>query len=388
MTYKVEKKTFTELKFDESKLGLWDIKFNEIPVWHFLREDYTVSTNPVPQKLRFPGVVSLIMSIFFIIKYIVLSKKDLIFILDRQDLRDFVKIKPDANVLLHSESHKQKYNNVSILNVFRFVLRKTCWIFFLKRRARIVNKFIDLGVEKINVKRAVNNLIGDYAYNKSLSLFIGNSRCVYYSGCGPAGIEKYMNAMNSFEIQHGVIHRNHPGYSSVPYVKNGLIVYSKIYKDLLRSLNYGAKIESYNFKTSMVEKKDATIKFDVVIYTQPISFYCEFIDEILTKSKYRNNILIKRHPRDEYDYIHSAVYVDEVHPSEVRLGVFYTTTVIEDYLGCKRNVVIYMNNKTDYDVESYFDVYQSMTSNKLEERLFNTVNRFDELLDIEFGNND
>jgi hypothetical protein len=321
----------------------------------------------VPIKTRVPGFFALVSSFLALLRIRLTKPSRLYFLTDRKDLLDFIHHNESKEhigkfeVFVHQENgEKRKYWSCDFLNGMRFFFRMFGWMILFFEYRRLVKNNPAECLTKFELQKAVRLAIGDAVYNRFLKIFIPTNVEVYYSGCGVPGVEKYMSLHNSFEIQHGVIHRCHPGYIALPQVNNTLIVYNEMYADLLRTCGYVGRLAVECFKQNCVYRTPR-IKYPIVIHTQPIEEWCEFVEELLSSAYLQGAIYVKKHPRDYYDYgVGNGSFISDNHPSEVGVGVFYTTSIIEDFILCKRPVVMYDISASGVDFSSYLDIYKSL----------------------------
>jgi len=351
----------------ESKYQLWDIRYKNIPIWHFLREKILSSTQPVFLKQRAPSLLGIIKSCFLLLSLKFRNIDRAYFFVDRKDLLDFYLYNESKNhntksaIFVHQEqfNSKSKYTSCDFLNVIRYFSRKLAWRIFFIEYCRLCGLLNNKIVEESDIKIAVKNTIGDYWTIRIIRLFIPKAARTYYSGVGVPGIEKYLNTLSSFEVQHGVIHSIHPGYSNIPKTKNTFIVYAERYFSILSVCHFYGHIIFENFKSSF-QNVQSNKKYPLVIYTQPLKELTEFINTNIL-NLYIGKIFVQIHPRDDFNYdIDDKYIVKNLHPNEVGCAIVFNSSVIEDLALNEIPIVLLNFNFDGIDVAPYFKIFDGL----------------------------
>ena len=356
----------------EKTYGLWDMKFLDYPIWASCREQMSSQTIVINSTQNIPSFSDLIKSSYQTIKFLFTQKKykNLYFMHNRVEILESFKNDSSENkiLFLHHEQDKSnkklEYISSDFFNVIRFILRKTVYIFapFYYYRFITVLKSIHYDKEQFY---HIKNAMGDALFLKLLSSILGKHISVYYAGAVVPYGEKFLNYLNSYEIQHGVIHAQHVGYIGIPTVQNTLVVYHDKYKDLLESNQYEGKIEVNYFKNNFLNQV-AKRSFFAVIYTQPSVNMQKSIEEFFI-STHPKNIMIQRHPKDTYKYnIDSKYFVENTLPNEVEYPICYTSTVIENFLLLQKRCLIFDVKENNIDINHFLAIYESETTSKLE----------------------
>lgn len=341
---------FDELLKIEKEQILWEVTFRGCPVWIFSRPAFLEIPN-APSYAKTPGIVSLIMSTFGAIRCFFLRDRQVFFIPSRKDSYSFVEYngRPDSFVFINYESNtasqingfKSVYSN-DFFNVARFVFRKIAWLFHRGELSRIVEAFNEktLQVSPAQVKIA----IGDICFNKFLGMLLGKKREIYYTLATVPLSEKFLKLLNSCEIQHGVIHFEHPSYAYIPGNIGKLAVYREGYVKKLNDMGVAnAFYNEFKVKKLCAEKKELQQDLDVVFYSQPIERYSKAIEKMI---KELENCGIKSylqpHPKDMYNYdIDSNQIISNSSPARVKIPVVYFSSIIEDFLILKTPVLAF-----------------------------------------------
>jgi hypothetical protein len=214
------------------------------------------------------------------------------------------------------------------------------------------------------VERYIKDAFGDALFLKFLSIIISNKNQKIYTGAViPIG-EKFINTLNSYEVQHGVIYPMHIGYIGIPKVKNTLILYSKRYENILYKEGYIGKLEVNNYKKSFFEKT-SNRHFPMVIYTQPLFEMQKKIHDFF-KEYHPINVFIQRHPKDYFLYdIASKYFVSATTPFEVQYPIMYLSSVMENFTDYDKNCYFLDLKSMDIDVSSFIDIYTQGSKSKI-----------------------
>lgn len=370
------KQTLTELIDWETQAGLWNIRFKQVPVWMYLRDDFVSTTRPVPPKHKLPKIINILGSLLALIKLHIFANKysSIAFLCNRRDVTDFwrhITKKNDEKcaLLLHLEvkpnEEDKRFATCDFLNVLRIIVRKIGWLLYYGEYKRILAELTESLDDNKETKNAIKLTIGETLYNWLLAFILPKNKIIYYCSAGIPATEKFMGLHQCFEIQHGVIHTMHPGYIGWPPVKTGLIVYAEQYKTLLSQQEYKYGIVCKRFK-SVHQPSQKPISFPCVIYSQPLGEVNSFIEQLCNDSRVSEYVFVKLHPRDYFNYnVPSEKLISDHHPSEVLLAIMYTTSIAEDFVIQNKDVVIYDVKVEGIDIKAYLTMYDTNPDCKL-----------------------
>lgn len=313
----------------ENEKKLWEFFYKEIPLWSYLRGNFYGQFLPYNPNLKFSSEDLK----GFIIFLTLLWKKDLvvIFVTSRKDLVDYSHLVANAKYplsekLIFTRSENGAKGNVFILESIRFLFRKFCWVFCWFSYNKKNKELNETGLNFD--KNMLKNLIGDYYFNYFLNIFLNNTKAIIYSNAVIPRTERYSSLYNSFEIQHGVIHKEHLDYVNVPYVSNKLICYSEKIKDNLSRWGFSGHVEVCAKETSTL-----SYNYNVLIFGTVSTVYSEFVERLCGELKSLNiDFKVKLHPRDLYNYSRNVFEncVKEASPLEAIYPVMPDTSLISD----------------------------------------------------------
>lgn len=267
----------------------------------------------------------------------------------------------DKVLFLHFEqehNYNSKYISADFFNTFRFLCRKITYIIYYKQYQYFKKKLIKKTNQE-NIKIAM----GDALWLKVFSLILRKRYKKYYSGCLiPIG-EKFINRLNSYEVQHGVIHNSHVGYIGLPNTKNTLMLYHQKYIDLLDNNKYKGVLVLNTYKKYYLQA-NTNREFDIVLYTQPIQEMQQQIN-IFLQTYDKNNIYIQKHPKDYFKYnIKSQFIVQDTLPKEVKNPIFYCSSCIENFTLDNRTCYIWDVKVEGINLKKILNIFRENTINQ------------------------
>ncbi|MDC5637024.1 hypothetical protein OIN80_17680, partial [Acinetobacter baumannii] len=333
----------------EKDTNIWSILYKNVPIWSYMRGAFYGQFLPYMPSFYltfrdFKGFI-VFLSLFW------RKDKVVIFVSGRKDLIDYAltvasKKFNNKHILLFTRSEKGLAGNVFLIEVIRFIFRKISWFFvyfsYTKKLKEIERK---VGVSN---KKLLKDLIGDYYFNYFLFAFLRKVKVVLYSNAVIPRVERYMNLYNSIELQHGVVHKEHLDYVNVPYISNKFFCYSNLVKIDLERWGFSGKVE-------VVEKvkTSANIKYKVAIFGTVDPNYSKIIEELCEKY---NNIYIKLHPRDSYQYKDKLqkLCVKTLSPLEVEIPILPDSSLISDcFLNNKFFIYLTLNSYSKEENKEY-----------------------------------
>lgn len=348
----------------EQKHRVWDLRFLGYPIWIHFRERLIDSGVPAERKLRMPPLRVIVKSFFQTAGFLFRQSryKHVYFLMDRAELLEIYHTDPHTEKILFLNREQEDeytgsdYISSDFLNLFRFLCRKSAYLLFPFRYKHFTRQFRILGYDTA-LYRTTKNAMGDALFLKLLSLLMKNNKKFYTGAVIPIG-EKFLNLLNSHEVQHGVIHPSHVGYIGLPTVKNTLILYARKYETILRKYHYEGPLDVNTYKERFLNRASGRA-YPVVIYTQPLQKMQRAIETFFTQC-HPVNIYIQKHPRDYFPYAIDAKYfVKGTIPSEVRFPVFYTSSTIENFSMFDRTCYIYDVNEPGIRLEQILHVYRT-----------------------------
>lgn len=294
----------------------WDIDFRGISIWGYFRAFH----NDKEQTRYKPRLRFGFSDIFGLLSFIFLpfSNKEAVFICGRKDLLEFVShYFSKGSYILFIRDEKIK-GNVFFIEALRYFFRVFCPYFFLKERSELVNKVIKVtGKDESSVTEIVDNVIGDYFFNKFISCLLA-SKQVYYTGCVVPPLERYMGLMSSCEIQHGIIYKGHLDYTDIPkeIINNKLLLWSKDWEPVIRGCNYGGNVIYGAYSVvNLFKEQECEELFDVIIYTTVNEEFSSKVNSFYKKYGGLCRVAVQKHPRDYYGYeIPNSVFHKYLNP--------------------------------------------------------------------------
>ncbi|HBN6202652.1 TPA: hypothetical protein L3M66_001216 [Vibrio parahaemolyticus] len=215
---------------------------------------------------------------------------------DRKDLHDFVEQYFQGKKLVKFVRAEVGYGNSFLIEALRKLSRLIFKFFLIPHKNRLIK---ELGLEKNKIiKNDIESFLGDYYFNKIIALFFKNKK-VYYSNCVVPKIEKYMGLMNSTEIQHGVIYKDHFDYANMDrnYLYGKFLAWNKYWADILRNeCNYPLPIEHGSFTGELIDLKRRE-KGILILTTVSEEFSINIINYFNFK-----DVTLRKHPRDYFPY--------------------------------------------------------------------------------------
>lgn len=348
----------------------WDIRIGNTPVWYYLRPFGSgIDAGPSVKPHITPR--NLLKSFVSIAAFIVFRQfrcDSVFFTIARKDCLDFlthVRKTERCEVFVQYENINQvsaaRYNTSDALNAIRYLFRKIGSLNWPIKK-RVLRELIAANskIEK-HCESLIGACLGDYFYNRFLSFIFKSDLKVYYACSVVPQTEKFEHLLKSYEVQHGVIHPDHFSYADVPYVKNGIITYHDIYREILSDISYSGSVETKSFRSSHLPGPESAEVYEVVIFTQPSSWTTAEVNSlfftILMKTQ---SVRIQKHPRDLQVYdVPEHYFVQGLHPNQVTNAILFTSTIIEDVLIQKKNVIIFdPKNLVNLDEEPIFRLYR------------------------------
>lgn len=359
----MQKLSIEQLLELENRDRLWDYTLFEYPLWIHCREPLLESAIMAERKIPKFQVAVMFKSSIQTMKFLFSQKKydNVYFLMERAELLEIYRQDKSLKKLLFLNPEQEKvykgndYINSNFFSMFRFISRKIAFLLFWKKYREVSIAFSN-SVDSKNLIPYIKVALGDALFLKFLSLILNKNSKKFYTGAVIPMGEKFINLLNSYEVQHGVIHPSHIGYIGLPEVKNSLILYSERYKNILKENNYVGSLIVKDYKKIFFEKK-VNRNFFIVIYTQPDEKMQLDIDKFFKKYN-PNDVFIQRHPKDYYDYsIESKYFVNATTPFEVKYPIFFTSSVMENFTTYNKTCYIYDLKYPNLNLIDFLDIF-------------------------------
>jgi len=355
----------------EKKYSLWEYKLFGYPLWIHCREPLLSTGIMVERVVKRPTLAKMIKSFIGTMKFLLTQKKydNVYFLMERAELLEIYKNDKNSNKILFLNHEQEKvmdfgyYVSSDFFNLLRFMSRKIIFLIFWKQYSQLIAKIKQMGLAP-ELHYYIKAGMGDAFFLSFLSLVLSKkSKKIYTGSVIPMG-EKFLNKLNSFEVQHGVIHLAHPGYIKIPKVENTLILYHERYVKLLVDSGYEGKLLVQEYKKSFFEKE--TLRhFPIVIYTQPILKMQQAIRDIMKKRK-DGNIYIQKHPKDYFDYeLDQQYFITETTPMEVDYPIMYVSSIIENFTLYNKHCYIYDIKYGEINIKDFLKIYVQHSKSKI-----------------------
>ena len=367
----MQKLSMSSLISLEKENNLWEYKLFDYPLWIHCREPLLNTGIMVHRKINIPSIGSMLKSFFFTCKFLLFQYKyeKIFFLMDRAELLEIYQSEKNTKKILFLNTEQERvykgkdYISSDFFNLLRFISRKIAFRVFKKQYQQIIEDLKKIHYD-IGLSDYIKIAMGDALFLKFLSLiFTKKNEKIYTGSVIPMG-EKFLNVLNSFEVQHGVIHQNHSGYISIPEVKNTLILYAKHYKVFLQRHGYKGKYIIQEYKKTFFEKNTERY-FPIVIYTQPILEMQESINNLFQVFN-PSEVFVQIHPKDYFQYtIDTQYFVSGTIPSEVGYPIMYVSSIIENFTFYNRSCYIYDLKYMDISIEDFLKIYTQESSSDI-----------------------
>jgi len=365
------KLTINEIIALEEKYHLWEYKLFKYPLWIHCREPLLSTGIMVNRKINRPSIFGMVKSFLLTMKFLFTQKKyeKVFFLMGREELLEIYKIEKDKKKILFLNHEQEKiyagndYISSDFFNLLRYISRKFSFMVF-HNRYKTISRDLKKIHRDIDVDKYIKIAIGDAVFLKFLSLILSKENEKIYTGSVIPMGEKFINYLNSFEVQHGVIHTAHTGYISIPSVKNTLILYDEKYLQLLVTNGYNGKLIVQHYKKTFFEKK-VVRHFPIVIYTQPILKMQQAINKLIKENCYED-IYIQKHPKDYFEYeLEKKYFITATTPFEVEYPIMYVSSIIENFTLYHKNCYIYDIKYENINIEDILKIYMQASKSKL-----------------------
>ena len=357
------KLSFDALAALEKKYALWEYRLFDYPLWIHCREPLLEDGIMADRKMTYPAVLSMLKSFFQTVKFLLSQNQydTVYFLMERAEILQIYKQENSKRKILFLNREQERayeekdYISSDFFNLLRFISRKTAYLIYRKKYRLVMQQLDRIGYGDM-LDSYIRTAMGDAFFLKILSFLLRKGTKKFYSGCViPIG-EKFVNRLNSYEVQHGVIYPEHIGYAEIPEVRNTLVLYSERYRGILQQSGYRGKLLVHDFKKSFFERESSR-HFPIVIYTQPLRQMQEGINQFLKKYQPKD-VYIQKHPKDYFDYdIASRFLVTATTPHEVSCPIVYTSSIVENFALYDRKCYIYDVAHAEFDLMAFLKIY-------------------------------
>lgn len=347
----------------EKKHRLWNLTLFDYPLWIHCREPLLSTGMMVERQINRPSLKSMVKSFWGTMKFLVTQHKydKLFFLMERAELLEIYNQEKSTKKLLFLNPEQERvyesgeYISSDFLSLLRFISRKVAFRIFSKKYQQSIAHLETIGCDS-TLNKYIQVAMGDALFLKFLSLILSKKNQKFYTGAVIPMGEKFVNALNSYEVQHGVIHPAHIGYMGLPEIKNTLILYDKRYEKIMREGGYMGKLMINAYKKTFFEKTTSRY-FPVVIYTQPTQEMQSAVNTFF-KTHQPTNVFIQKHPKDYFEYaIDKHFFVTATTPFEVGYPIMYLSSIIENFTLYHKRCYIYDLHYADIDLEAFLSIY-------------------------------
>lgn len=355
----------------EKEHDLWSYKLFGYPLWIHCREPLVSTALMAERQIKRPTFLRLVKSFFQTLFFLVTQYRydKVFFLMERAELLEIYKEETSQKKLLFLNSEQDKvyfyndYISSDFFSLLRFISRKVAFRIFRKQYKETIAYLNKINLS-VGLDKYIKIAMGDALFLKFLSLVLSKKSDKIYTGAViPIG-EKFLNVLNSYEVQHGVIHHAHIGYIALPTIKNRLILYSKRYQELLSSHGYEGELLVQEYKKSFFEQPSERY-FPIVIYTQPTEKMQKEIKHFFQTFQ-PSNVFIQRHPKDYFNYeVEDTYFVSATTPFEVGYPILYISSVIENFTLYDRSCYIYDLDYPAIELEEFLKIYTQGTQSKM-----------------------
>jgi len=355
----------------EKRYQLWDYTLFGYPLWIHCREPLLKSAIFAERKIPKIQVSVMFKSFVQTVQFLFSQKKydNVYFLMERAELLEIYRQDKSSKKLLFLNPEQEKvyednnYISSDFFSLLRFISRKIAFMLFWKKYKEACVAFSCSG-DTENLIPYIKVALGDALFLKFLSLILNKKSKKFYTGAVIPMGEKFVNALNSYEVQHGVIHPSHIGYIGLPDVKNSLILYSQRYENILKKNGYIGNLIIHDYKKIFFERK-VDRNFFIVIYTQPDEKMQLGINEFFKKYNPKD-VFIQKHPKDYYAYnIEEKYFVNTTTPFEVQYPIFFTSSVMENFTTYNKKCYIYDLKYPNLNLIEFLNIFTAGSNSEV-----------------------
>lgn len=324
----LHKKQLLDLETHEK---VWSLKFNDAYIWDYVRSRLTnqylpYGTNKISIHLSDVTGFFKFLSVFF-------KKSDCIFVVGRLEMLDYIeqireKFGIENPAVFIREESSDIRGNAKIIESIRYLLRLLSRFLWSNEFNNIKKSLLKISTvnEQLSdseVNNIVSNFLGDLYFNRLLRKIIKGR--VFYTNCVVPKVERSMQILNSYEIQHGVVHDNHPDYYSLP-MNYRFIAMNKRTVSILKDMGFQGNI----IEVDMKYRKNETDKtYDIIIFTTVSESFSVEVDRFFLNNDLHNlNIRVQPHPKDKYIYSDKVMIERKLRPIDGEIVIMGDSTLI------------------------------------------------------------
>lgn len=309
----------------------WDLNIKNVSVWHYFRFEF----NDVKVTKFYPKIRVGFIDFIYLVKFVFLpfsSANNVYFICGRNDLLDLVHSMSESKdiIFIRDEGLGIKGNSFFIEAV-RWFLRKLSPILFRRDFNNLKEQLNTKGIPSDIFNENLCSAVGDYYFNSIIRFFLSGKN-VYFTNCIVPKIEKSQGLMNSYELQHGVIHRYHPDYAELDdsFYKIVLICWGEFWLNKLRDMNFNGLIE-----IGPDPYQDSDGKLDIInevgIFTTVDDSVSKLIESYIMNVETNTKFYVQKHPRDNYlygfDNSEKVKFVTNTKPDNYKTIIMHDSTL-------------------------------------------------------------
>ncbi|PMN96596.1 hypothetical protein [Vibrio sp. 10N.222.55.C12] len=279
----------------------WCLYFKGVSIWPYLRAEYNnMKTLTYEKNLSF-GLSDLYGLFQFITLPFRKNINCVFFFPARKEMISLIKdeyFPKNRMIFLRYDGHGVK-GNVFFIELMRFFLRKTAYLFYFKEYRNLLSEVEELNFFNSDIRHLVRSSIGDITFNKMIVSFLRGKK-IYFSNCVIPKSERTQNLHHSTEVQHGVIHDLHYCYSDVPqeFFKITLLSWGDYWFDVIKKVNSNIIVE----RGPVPEVSMSSVFYDGIIVFTTISDTYNLVISNFIKSISDIKFKVQKHPRDNVNY--------------------------------------------------------------------------------------
>lgn len=334
----------------------WDMRFKGVPSYPYLRSllpgNKLTAFRP---KVRaswedLHGLLSLFLLGFR-------SKRTVVFVPDRKEMLRLASEKFPENSVIFIRREVQG-GNVFFIETIRAAFRLYSKVF--------IGDFFQLKDPRL-ISRS-HDFIGDVLFNQYILYPLLRRHSVFFTNCVVPLCEKYQRLYDSCEIQHGIIYNGHHDYTDIPvHINVGpILAWNDFFVSVLKDgCKFPGAVESANFEFYEDMSSEPT-KYGLILTTVD-----DYISDVIIQQLNQENLILRRHPRDDYDYHAFTGKIDDGAPLRRYTRIFCSDTTLIfslkfhglffHYLPSReevgRNVIIRLKEKYNVDFGEDYDFF-------------------------------
>ena len=339
----------------------WQVNIEGVSVWSYFRFNH----NDLPMSKYKPNYKFSLQDFIFFFKFIFLrgsNVNSVYFIAARNELLSVVeqndsRTRSNSLVFLREDGHGIK-GNVLFLEAFRYLFRKLAPFIFKSKYNLVKQQLINLQLGSEKFESNIQASVGDYYFNRFILFFL-KGKTIYFSNCVIPKIERTQALHQSIELQHGVIHEEHPDYANLEnnIFNVPLMCWGAFWKDKILKAGFIGSLVVGPIPKAEIKGSDEIGVF-TTIDPKVSSFIMEALEGLTLSS-----VFIQPHPRDPFIYDLSSLSHVKLRggmsPVDCLVPIMNDSTLIY-FCVCNAKWFIYVSNpdeKNDEIKERLFNKY-------------------------------